>query len=222
MAKDAKSRLVRLKDDKGTVVAEVIVGNQRSDAFGTGKSGTYIRKPGDEQTWLVNTKIDAGVDVKNWVESRLFEVSLGDVKHLSVKLPSEEALNFDQAADGTGHVLSNIPDGMKLKYVDAPDDIIAVATALNFNDVRKPETKPGGDEASTVAWELENGLRVTLKIQRDDGGAWLSIEATGEGEAKKGADALMARAKGWEFRISKTNADSILPHHDDILEKVSS
>jgi hypothetical protein len=221
-AKEATSRLVRLKDNEGTVIAELIVGNQRSDAFGTGKGGTYVRKPGDEQTWLVNSTIDAGVDLKNWVDSRLFEVSLEDVKRLSVKLPGEEALIFDKAESGTGHVLSNIPNGMTLKYVDAPDDIIAVATALNFNDVRKQEAKPGGDKASTLEWELENGLRVTMKIERDDGGAWLSIEATGEGDAKKSADALMARAKGWEFHISKSNADAMLPHRDDILKKVSS
>ncbi len=218
----AKSRLMRLTDDKGRVVAELILGNQRSDAFGTGKSGTYIRKPGEDQTWLVSTKIDADVGLKNWVESRLFDVRLEDVRHLTVKLPNEDALNIDQTADGSRHVLSNIPDGMKLKYADVPDDIIAVATALNFDDVRKSQRKPGDDNTSSITWELKNGLAVTLHIERDGDVAWLSVDAAGEGEAKAEADALLARTAGWEFRISKSNADAILPHRADILEKVSS
>ena len=46
-AKDAKSRLVRVLDGKGSVLAEVVVGKKRIDAFGVGKSGTYVRKPAD-------------------------------------------------------------------------------------------------------------------------------------------------------------------------------
>ena len=45
-AKDAKSRLLRLLDDKGVVIAEAIVGKKRFDAFGGSKSGTYVRKLG--------------------------------------------------------------------------------------------------------------------------------------------------------------------------------
>ena len=49
---------VRLLDDKGGVIAEAIVGKKRFDAFGASKSGTYVRKPGDAQTWLSNADID--------------------------------------------------------------------------------------------------------------------------------------------------------------------
>ncbi len=43
-AKTANSRLVRLLDDKGTVLGEVIAGKSRSDAGGASASGTYVRK----------------------------------------------------------------------------------------------------------------------------------------------------------------------------------
>ena len=37
------------------------------EAFGGNKSGTYVRKPGDAQTWLANAELDVAVDVKDWV-----------------------------------------------------------------------------------------------------------------------------------------------------------
>ena len=196
---DATSRLVRLKDNKGAVLAEAILGHQRTDAFGAGKNGTYMRKPGDDQTWLVNTKIDAGVDLKSWVDPTLFEARLDEVKHVSVKLPSEDALEIDETADGTKPVLANMPDGIKLKYVNALDDIVGAATAVDFEDVRK--TEPTGDKMSTVVLELDNGLKVTFNTEREGGFSWLWLDASGEGEAKKAADALKMRTKGWQFRI---------------------
>ena len=48
------------------------------------------------------------------------------------------------------------------------------------------------------------------------------MNATGEGDAKKTADALMARAKGWEFRIPKSKADAILKDRAELVEKVQS
>jgi hypothetical protein len=61
-----------------------------------------------------------------------------------------------------------------------------------------------------------------LRIRPDGGVAWLTLEASGEGEAKGAADALMARARGWEFRIPKSKADAILKRKPDLLEKVQS
>jgi hypothetical protein len=220
-AHDATSRLVQLKDGKGSVLAEVVVGNERTDAFGGGKDGTYIRKPSDDQTWLVSTEIEGGVDLKGWVEPYLFEANANQVKHVSVKLPGEDALEINETAGGTKSVLVNMPDGMKLKYLNALDDIVGAAIAVDFEDVRKQESVPS-DQASKVDVELANGLKVSYAIEQKGGADWLSLTAFGDGNAKKAANALTARAKGWEFRITKSAADAMLKKREDVLEKVSS
>ncbi|TMJ74428.1 MAG: DUF4340 domain-containing protein [Alphaproteobacteria bacterium] len=73
-AKDAKSRLLRLLDDKGGVIAEAVVGKKRLDAFGGNKSGTYVRKPGDAQTWLASADLDVSVAVRDWVQTGVLDV----------------------------------------------------------------------------------------------------------------------------------------------------
>jgi hypothetical protein len=75
---------------------------------------------------------------------------------------------------------------------------------------------------STVALELANGVTCNFTIRRDGGVAWVTMTASGEGDAKKTADALMARAKGWEFRIPKSKADAILKDRAELLETVQS
>jgi Domain of unknown function (DUF4340) len=216
----AKSRLVQLKDKTGNVLAEVIVGNLRTDAFGPGKNGTYVRKPGEAQAWLVDGEIDTGVDLGHWVHQRLFDAAPKDVKQITVTVPGQEPLVIERAKSGTTHVLSNIPDGMKLKAATAPDDIVDAATTVDFEDARKLDAK-ATDSAGIVALELDNGLKVTFNIEKSGGAAWLSLSATGDGESKKAADALTAQTQGWEFRITDSKADALLKRRDDLLEKAS-
>ena len=62
--KSAKSRLVRLLGAKGNVIGEVVIGKKRQELLGTGKAGTYVRKPGDPQTWLANAELDASASAR--------------------------------------------------------------------------------------------------------------------------------------------------------------
>lgn len=220
--KTATSKLVRLTDSKGNIVAEVIVGKARPDAFGAGKTGTYIRKPGDEQTWLVSTDIEPGVELAEWVNTQLFEAPRDDVAHLDVTVPGEEVLNIQPSKETKHFALTNMPDGMKLKYDNALDDIAEAVTDISFDDVKKVDGPLAGDKVGTAVVEFGNGFKVSIAIERGDHDAWLTLEASGEGKAKQAADDLNARAKGWAFHIPASKADSILLKRDEFLEKVSS
>ncbi|MGH6902204.1 MAG: hypothetical protein ACREIR_05640, partial [Geminicoccaceae bacterium] len=46
-AENAKSHVVRLESEGGTVLAEAIIGKQRDRLTGTEPSGTYLRRPGE-------------------------------------------------------------------------------------------------------------------------------------------------------------------------------
>jgi hypothetical protein len=218
----ALSRGVKLFDADDRVVAEAVIGKQRQDAFGAGKGGTYVRRPGEVQTWLVDTEINAGVTLGDWIKPRLFEARPFDIEHLKIKMPGKDDVDIALADNKTEHVLQNIPEGMKVKYVNVIDDMAEAASSLDFDDVRKLTAPPAGDKVSTVELNMKSGLKCVLTIQRDGGVAWVSLAASGEGAAKKAAEALMQRAKGWEFRIRKSKADQILQSRDELLEKIAS
>ncbi len=222
MSKGANSRLVKLIDDDGNVVAQAVIGKKRSDAFGSGKSGTYVRRPDETQTWLVNTEIDAGTGLSDWVKSRLFEARSGDIKHVTVHMPGKDDVDIELAANGVEHLLQNIPDGMKVKYANSIGDIVDAVGSFDLDDVKKLDAPPAADKVSTVTVDLKSGLSCVFTIRPDGGIAWLTLAASGEGDAKKSADALMARTKGWQFSIPKSKADAILKTRDELLEKIAS
>lgn len=220
--KDTSSRLLRLLDDRGGVIAEAIVGKQRLDAFGSGQSGTYVRRHGRYQTWLVNAAIDAEPRLRDWVKTRVFETRPSEIRRLSTAMPSAEPLEIYWDTGSNTHKLANIPDDMKLKYVNSIDNIVEAASSFDFDDVRRAEAPAAADGTPTITLELKEGLKVVIAIKREDSVAWLSVAATGDRDAKAAADAINTRANGWEFHVSASKVNSILKRREELLEKTSS
>jgi hypothetical protein len=219
--KDAKSRLLRIADDKGAAIAEAVVGKKRHDAFGASKSGTYVRKPGDAQTWLSNADLDVSLAVRDWVQPSLLDLGAAKIVKLTIEVPGEEPLAIERdAANTSKHTLVGIPDGKKLKEGAGIDGIVRAAGSIDLEDVRKPAA-PGtsGGEAGTAKIEADGGLGVVVKLRKEGEDYWATLDATGsDGEAKKSADEIAAKAQGWEFKVPAGKAQSILKRRADLFE----
>ena len=219
--KDTKSRLLRLLDDKGGVIAEAVIGKKRFDAFGGSKSGTYVRKPGDAQTWLSNADLDVSVGVKDWVLANVLDLPAAKIAKVTVEIPGEEPLVVARdAGDATKYALVGMPEGKKLKEGAGIDAIVRAAGNIELEDVRKPAaTAPPPGEVSVAKIEADGGLAVTIRLRKEGEDTWVSLEASGaDGDAKKTAEDITKRTQGWEFKVPAYKAQSILKRRADLFE----
>jgi len=213
--KDTKSREVRLLDQQGAVLAQAIIGKKRTDAFGSSKSGTYVRWPEDAQAWLANTDVQVSANVRDWVQPSVLDVEQAKIKSVSVEIPNEAPLRIEREAAGKFKLVS-IPDGKKLKQGTDVDAIARAVGSIELEDVRKPEQASG--EVSTARFETDGGLAVVLRLRKDGEDTWLTISASGEGEAKTQAEEISRRSKDWEFKIPTYKASAILKRPADLFE----
>ena len=96
--KGAKSRLVTLTDAKGNTIAEAVLGKTRSDGFGVGKtSGTYVRRPGNPQTWLANVELEAPLGVKDWAKTSVLALDATKVNRVTIEIAGEQPLKIERA-----------------------------------------------------------------------------------------------------------------------------
>ena len=115
------------------------------------------------------------------------------------------------------------PEGTKLKDAGAAETLARAVSSIDLEDLRKLTGPPSGEGVSTVKIELKDGPTATLRLRKDGDAHWLSIAATGEGEAaKKAAEEIAARTKDWEFRIPAIKAEAILKKRSDLLEAPAS
>ncbi len=101
-AKGTKSQLVRLIGDKGAVLAEVVLGKKKFEVFGGSKSGTYVRKPGDPQTWLTNTELNASISTKEWMRTNILTLDAAKISRVAIEIPGEQPLAIAREGGGAG------------------------------------------------------------------------------------------------------------------------
>jgi Domain of unknown function (DUF4340) len=234
--KGAKSRLLKLIGEKGNVVGEAVIGKKRPDVLGTGKGGTYVRKPGDPQTWLANADIDAPLAAKDWLKTSVLSIDASKISRVSIEIAGEAPLQVEReaaplakdkdakdepppAAAAKLRLVGFPPDGKKLKDASAADSIARAFGSIELDDVRKLDAPPGGAGVSTVKVEQTDGPTTTLRLRKDGDAYWMSATATGQGDdAKKAAAEITQRTQGWEFKLPNYKADAILKKRADLLE----
>jgi hypothetical protein len=219
-AKDSKARLVRLLDEKGQPLAEVVIGKKRLESFGSGKSGTYVRRPGDPQTWLADAELPAPAAAKDWVKTSVVSLDSAKFASVTVEVPGEPPLKIEREGgtpEGKFTFAGFPPDGKKLKDENAADTLARAIASIDLEDVRKLDA-PKGDAAGSAKIEGKDQPLVTLTFRNDGDGTWVALTATGEGEAKKAADEITARTKGWEYKIPVFKVTSILKKRAELLE----
>jgi len=219
-AAEAKSSLVRLLDAGGKPIAELVVGKRRNNAFGTGRHGVYVRRPNETQTWLASGEPNLALDVKNWVDPAIFKADAEKLKRVTVAHPNEVPIVVEREGEKGKFVLKSVPEGLKVKEGAGVEQIALSLGSVDIDDVRKLDATPAGNAISVITAENSDGLTVTFRLRREGTPeeAWLSFTAAGEGEAKKAADEINAKAAGWEFKIPKWKADQIGKRAADIFE----
>ena len=223
VAKDAKSRLVRLLDGTGRMIGEVIVGKSRFEAFGNGKPGIYVRRPNDSQTWLAVGPIDIPGEVRDWVARTVFETDkLSTVSWHAPGTPAKESLKVKRKSDSDpAFEFDGVPAGKKVKGGESAESMARAFGRIEFDDVRKAVAPDKDTGIGKATLETADGLSVVFDLHKHGDVNWLSVAATGGGEAKVKADALNARLQGWQFKLSPSTANQLFKTAADLFEATS-
>ncbi|MCC2664134.1 MAG: hypothetical protein K0S35_2056, partial [Geminicoccaceae bacterium] len=73
-AADAKSRLLRLESADGEVLAEALFGTQQHRLTGHQAAGTYLRRPGEDQSWLASGAVAIDPTVVDWLDAQIVDL----------------------------------------------------------------------------------------------------------------------------------------------------
>lgn len=216
---DTKATLINLTDKGGKTIADVILGKRKVAAFGTGRAGTYVRRPGKARAWLASENLSAPVDVSNWVEPVFFRIDPKTVKSLSVTAPKAQPyLIVAEDAKAEKFKFSGIPEGTKLKSGVSASSMVTSMKTLELLDVKKIETLPMGDKVHAAMLETADGMKIDLRLRAEDADRWISLKVVADGKNAEAAKALRASTEGWEFKVADWRARQTFKSSDDLFE----
>ena len=218
--KGADAKLIRLGDKDNKTIAEVVVGKERRAAFGAGKAGTYIRVPGDAQTWLAKVELDASTSVEDWVKPTFFDIDKDKIKSLSVAKGDEVIYKLGVKGKKAGEFeLVDIPEGKKAKAKLKTVDLINGIRTLEMTDVRAA----GADDAKpemTTDLMMTDGAKYRVGMKIDGKNRWMTIAVLANGKDEAAAKKLAAATKGWAFKIADWRANQTFKKPEDVFEVV--
>jgi hypothetical protein len=176
-AENAKSHLVRLESEGGTVLAEAIIGSQRYRLTGTEPSGTYLRRPGEAASWLASGGVEIGEDVAAWLDDQVVDLNGRAIERIRIKPVGKPGYVVEREDPGGELRVADLAAGEAIKE-DA--DFARLTGALA--DVRLQDVKPRDQLSWPAASELAqietfDGLEMTVRLAKIDDQYWATFDA---------------------------------------------
>ena len=218
-SKDSKSTLVTLADEKGSLLGEVITGKHRADQLGGGEDGIYVRKPGNARSWLARGKLDLAGDTTQWLDAKLIDLPVAQVKEADFTAPDVKKLTISRDKAQDKFKLAELPKDKKLKSDSALEDPAGALANTELSDVQpaKDFAFPS-DGVSRAKFSSFSGLTVTVDLAAKDGKSWVRLQASGTGDAEKQAAELDAKLTPWVFALAEYKLKALRTRLDDLLE----
>ena len=217
--KDGHSTLVSLQSRAGATIAELIVGRQRVDRFGGGEDGVYVRRPGENRTWLARGSLELSGQPIDWLDRGILDIAGQRIASVQLTDETGATLTLRRAAADAPLAVEGAPAGAKFK---SPPELSEPAAALH--DLELVDVKPAAElampeqGAATAVYTTFDGLAVTVRLVRRDNADWAAIAASGSGAAEAEAKALNDRLSRWGYAIPETQANLMRRKLADLIE----
>lgn len=225
----AKSRKIVLKDAKGNILADVVIGKLNPNLFGSGGAGTYIRRGGEKTSWLARGQVELGAEANNWMARQITNYGQEKVRRVVVKNPegAEIILAKSNVKDKNFNI-ENLPEGRKIKNKDEADPLAGVMWRMMFDDVKKSEKQKWPEKPWVAHYTVWDGFTVRIETSKIGADFWGRFSASLDDSvtdaekkmaAQKTVDEINARTKGWTYMLTAGDSEKLTSKIEDYLAK---
>ncbi|HSA81301.1 MAG TPA: DUF4340 domain-containing protein [Geminicoccaceae bacterium] len=174
---DAKSRLLRVESADGQILAEAIIGKQQRRLTGNQAAGTYLRRPGEEQSWLASGGVTLDAEVTSWLDDAI--VDLDPERIGRIEMRPQSGPSYVARRDGTGErlQLADLAEDESAKEDADLDRLAAAFSGLRFEDVRPRRELTWPQAHHTAAATTFDGVELTVELAKIDGESWAILDA---------------------------------------------
>lgn len=210
---------VTLLDGAGQPLAALLLGKPDQMTDAQGRTGIYVRKPGDNQTWLARGYLVAKPEVGDWLDKRVLTIPRDRIKETAVTPLQGDAYTVSRdKKEDPDFKLAELPKDRELVYDSAPDGVGAAIVGFTFDDVQ-PASQFDFTRAEQLNSTTFDGLTIAVKLVQQGQNYWATVLAAGTTpEAQTEAAAINARTGGWAYKLPDYKAKLFLTSLDSLLK----
>jgi hypothetical protein len=207
-AAGSSADLLRLVDGSGQPVVAVIVGHRRVRSQANVPEEVYVRRPGENQSWLAEGSVQADADASVWLDRNVMNIAHDRIGSVVV---GDRALVFGRSDGRFG--LVEPAEHPKLEDYKV-EDVARALELLTFQEVKSDAEAPG-TEAGHAVFTTGDGLAVTVTVLHAGKDVWARFAVSG-GSDKGEAERIGSRVAGWTYQVGSWKEKSLVPTMDDL------
>ncbi len=210
-----------LNDAMGKPMADILVGQPQGAADELGRTGVYVRKVSENQTWLARGSLTPKPNATDWVDKNVINIARDRIKGASVTPPTGPAYNLSRDnKEQMDFKLLDLPAGRQLSFEGSPDGVGSAILGFDFDDISKADELDFSKAAQSVTHTFD-GLDVTVKVLTKGADHWATISAAGANPMTQAeATQINARVGGWAFKLQASKADQFVATRETLLKPV--
>lgn len=208
--------LLRVLDAEGGAIAELIVGRRRVRTQGNVPESVYVRRPGQNQSWLAEGRLPVDADPQLWLDRDIANLPHDRIRRIIVRRTDEPELRLVRGEEAEAKLRLAESAGTPPLDEVALDEMGRAFEFLTFLDV-KPAAEIPSSPLGESRFELNDGSSITVQPHKDGDAVWISLRAEGGGEA----DGLNARWQGWAYQVGAWKEKAFVPRIADLAARDS-
>ncbi len=227
MAEEASSRLIRLEDGDGKVLAEALIGKRLFRLTGNANSGTYIRRPGEDQSWLASGGFDLEPEVEAWLDQIVVEVDREEVAKVAVTLADGGTYSVSREKAGDELQFDDLAEGEALKADASITELASALTSVRHAGVKRVTDMSWPEVRHAATIRSFDGLELTVELALIEDEPWatfsaaagqLSDDAAAADQTRQRVEAINDKAAGWAYQVNQSLFQRLTKPRESWLE----
>jgi hypothetical protein len=201
--KGGDATVITLMDAAGKTLAAVVVGKGADVADATGRGAVYVRKVGEDQTWLARGYLVAKPALADWLSTDITNVGRERIQSAEDTPPTGASYVASRASkELPDFVIANLPAGRTLAFESATEAPASALVGFQFEDAQPAANFDFSRPTAQHVTKTFDGLTVTVRIIDKGGAKWATVSAQATAPAAQAeATAINARAQNWAFKL---------------------
>ena len=213
-----------VSDASGHEIAGVITGNTAQIDTGEGGTGVFVRRPGDNQSYLARTVFTPHGDLSDWVDTNVMSVDAARVNSVTITpfsgapytVSREHASDVDFKLDGP-------PPAKGLAASTSQIDLVPqIVSGFAFTDL-KPASALDFSKAAHLAAHTFDNQNIRMDAVQVNGAVWVRISAQPDpgtpAMQKQEAAMINARAGNWAYELATERGQFFSMTRDNLFAK---
>ncbi len=141
-------------------------------------TGTFVRRPGENQSWLASGDLTVERDAVRWIARELIDLPSGKIERLELLRPDGETIRATKAKEEEANfTVENLPPGRELSGEWAPGALAGLLSSLQVEDVQPATEHPVPADALTLTYQTFDRRRYAMRLWKKDDAHFLVISA---------------------------------------------